>query len=334
MRAIVLTGPRRVEVVGDLPEPDPRPGEVVVAMRAVGLCGSDLGVYEGHRATPELPWVMGHEGGGEIVAVGAGVTDRRAGQRVVVEPNYCCFDCPACRAGATSACPRRWIVGMNVPGLLAERVAVPSRFTWPVAQAVSDETLACVEPLAVARAAVRRSGIGPDGECLVVGAGSQGLLVCQSLLAIGARPYVTEPHEGRLALAERIGAKAVDPRDAGDFAAVFDTAGIAQTWETSLRAVAPAGVIVLIGMSDERVHTSTMELTRRQLVLRGSLIYDHPGDFAGTVEAVEAGEIQPARTLRPATPPEQAGEAFARARSVPGKSWIDLARWWEDRDDR
>jgi 2-desacetyl-2-hydroxyethyl bacteriochlorophyllide A dehydrogenase len=331
MRAIVLTRPHRVDIVDNWPEPRLGAGEVLVGIRAVGLCGSDLGVYEGHRATPNLPWVMGHEGGGEILAVAGDVTDRKVGQRVVIEPNYSCFECGPCRDGRTSACADRGIVGMNIPGLLAERVAVPARFAWPVPTTMSDETLACVEPLAVAQAAVRRSGVGPGDECLVVGAGSQGLFACQALLAIGAQPYVTEPLEGRLALAERICAKRVDPGDTRGFPFVFDTAGIPATWEVSMRAVDAAGAVIMIGMGAEPVSFSTMDLARRQLVIRGSLIYDHPHDFGDTVAAVAGGRLSPAQVLRPGAVPAEAADAFAQARSAPGKSWLDLSSWQEDR---
>lgn len=327
MRAIVLTRPRKVEVVHDWPEPELGPDDVLVAVRAVGLCGSDLSVYDGHRTTPHLPWVMGHEGGGEIVAVGPHVTDRRPGQRVVIEPNYGCSDCPSCRNGFTSACSRRRSVGMNVPGLLAERVAVPARFAWPVPAAFSDEMFACAEPLTVARSAVRRSGVRDGDECLVVGAGSQGLFVCQALLAVGARAHVTEPHEGRTALAERMGAKRVDPENARDFPVVFDTVGIPEAWTTSVRAVGTGGTIVMIGMGTQPVPMSTMELTQRHLTVRGSLIYDHPRDFAETVAAMASGNSAPTRALHTEASPAEAEKAFARARTAPGKSWINLAGW-------
>lgn len=329
MRAILLTHPKRVEVVDDWPEPRPQPNGVVVAMRSVGLCGSDLGVYDGQRGTPELPWVMGHEGGGEIVAVGSAVTDRYVGQRVAIEPNYCCFACPACRAGRTSACPDRGIVGINTGGLLAERVAVPARFAWPVPDTVPNAALACVEPVAVARAAVRRSGIGTTTECLVVGAGSQGLFTCQALLAAGVQPFVTEPNAERLALAERLGAKPIEPGEGRRFPFVFDTVGLPAAWDTSLRAAELGGNVVVIGMSSQPVQLSTMDLTRRQLTLTGSLIYDHPHDFAATITAIADRAIAPEHALSEPTPPARAAEAFAGAATSPGKSWLDLTSWQE-----
>ncbi|OLT14182.1 L-iditol 2-dehydrogenase [Actinomadura sp. CNU-125] len=331
MRAIVLTEPGRAEVVDSRAEPEPGRHDVVVEMTAVGLCGSDLGVHDGTRPTPALPWVLGHEGGGRIVAVGPDVTDRRVGQQVVIEPNYCCFACPPCLRGMTSGCERRLSPGITVPGVLAERVAVPARFAWPLPSPVDTGILACIEPYAVARSAVRRAGVGPGTACLVVGAGSQGLFTCLSLLEAGARVFVTDSRPDRVAFAERIGARPVRPGDERAFPFVFDTAGVPASWETSARRVSTGGTVMVIGMSSEPVGLSTMELTRRQLQVRGSLIYDHPDDFAGTVAAVADAASRLAGVLRPGVPPDRAERAFADARTAPGKSWIDLSAWGEDR---
>lgn len=325
MKAIVYTGPGQVRLVQDWPEPVCAPDEVVVRMRAVGLCGSDLSVYDGHRSLPSLPWVMGHEGGGDVVEVGELVSDRRVGDRVVIEPNLACLSCPACLSGLTSDCPKRRILGMSTPGVLAERVAVPAAFALPVPSAWPDEVLACFEPLAVARAAVRRSGVGPGQRCLVVGAGSQGVLVCLSLLAIGAEPFVTEPHAGRLAMAERLGASRAELAGPA-FPHVFETAGAPAAFATALQAVASTGTVTLIGLTHEPVTLSTSDVVRRGLTLKGSIIYDHPGDFVQTRDAVQGG-LRPEQAVLAGIEPARAAEAFAAARTVPGKSWIDLTRW-------
>src|SRR5256885_16363709 len=124
MRAVTLVSPANVAVVDDWPEPSCGPREVIVAVHGVGLCGSDLAVVSGHRPVPALPWVLGHEAFGVILAVGRDVADRRPGQRVVVEPNYPCLACEPCRSGATSGCRKRRAAGISEHGLLAERVAV------------------------------------------------------------------------------------------------------------------------------------------------------------------------------------------------------------------
>jgi alcohol dehydrogenase/L-iditol 2-dehydrogenase len=327
VKAIVLVTPGEVATVDDWPEPTPGPHDVVVEMRAVGLCGSDLTVYRGTRAAPVLPWVMGHEGGGDIVAVGAEVTDRRVGQRVAIEPNYCCLDCPQCASGRTSACLRRLAVGLNHPGLLAERVAMPARFSWPVPADWPGETLACVEPAAVARTAVRRSGLRPGDRCLVVGAGSQGLLMCQALLATGAAPAVIEPHPGRRDLALRLGARALGADSEETFPYVFEAAGVPEAVRTALQRAAPAATVTMVGLSQAPLPTTTYELVRRQLTLRGSLIYDHPVDFPDTIEAIATGHLEPAKVTHPGYPPDQVAAVLADSIQLPGKAWLDLSDW-------
>jgi threonine dehydrogenase-like Zn-dependent dehydrogenase len=327
MRAVVLSAPHRLDVVTDWPEPVPGPDDVVVAVHGVGLCGSDLGVYDGARSVPQLPWVMGHEGGGDIVDVGERVRDRSVGQRVVIEPNYPCLTCNACRTGHTSACGTRGVVGMNVPGLLAERVAVPAQFTWPVDAKASGEMLASIEPLAVARAAVRSAAIRDVDRCLVLGAGSQGLLVCMSLIAEGVRPAVTDPHDGRTALAVDLGA--VRAGDDETYPFVFETAGVTAAVRSAVERVSPLGTVILIGLDSADLPLTTLDLVRRQLTLRGKLIYDHPSDFADTLRAVDDG-LDPSIVIRAGIPPEDAAAAFAQARTVVGKSWIDLASWHAD----
>ncbi|MFD0533344.1 alcohol dehydrogenase catalytic domain-containing protein [Actinomadura luteofluorescens] len=121
MKAVALVAPETVEVVDDRPEPACGPDDVVVAVHGVGLCGSDLAVVSGHRPVPALPWVLGHEAFGVVVAAGDRVADRYPGQRVVVEPNYPCLRCAPCRSGATAGCRSR------------RAAASPNRACWPSA---------------------------------------------------------------------------------------------------------------------------------------------------------------------------------------------------------
>jgi alcohol dehydrogenase/L-iditol 2-dehydrogenase len=218
------------------------------------------------------------------------------------------------------------IVGMNAPGLLAERVVVPARFAWPLPDGTPDELLACFEPLAVGRSALRRAGVTAGQRCLVVGAGSQGLFLSLSLLALGAEPWVTDPHEGRVALAEQLGARRA-PLDGETYPHVLETSGAPQAFDTALRCVASTGTVTLIGLGHHPVQLSVADVVRRGLTLRGSIIYDHPRDFADTRDSLRDSDMRPQRTLNPGVAPEAAAEAFAEARTAPGKSWIDLSSW-------
>lgn len=315
-----------MSVVDDWPEPSYGPGDVVVAVQGVGVCGSDLAVAEGHRKAPRQPWVLGHEGGGSIVAVGSRVQSRRPGQIVVIEPNLPCLTCSACRTGVSSACPRREILGINAQGIAAERVTVPARFTWPVPENTSAQTLACVEPWVVTRAALRRVPTVRGLPCLVVGAGSQGLLLVLSLLAAGAVPYVVEPHDGRRGLAEALGA--ADSGSGPDrFPVLFEASGAPDAFESMLGRAAPGAQIVLIGQSSTPVPMRTQRVVQQQLHLHGSLIYDHPTDFATATESLAHQPEPLASVLQAGFSPDEAHTAFTRAPDVPGKSWLDLRSW-------
>jgi 2-desacetyl-2-hydroxyethyl bacteriochlorophyllide A dehydrogenase len=327
MRAVALVAPGQVDIVEDWPEPQPAPDEVVVQVRGVGLCGSDLSVFDGKREVPGLPWVFGHEGGGDIVAVGSGVSDREVDQRVVIEPNFADLTCRACQAGHTSACENRQILAINRTGLLAERVAVPAEFTWAIPQTWADVQLACFEPLAVADTAVRRAQVPPGTDVLVIGAGSQGQLVSQSLLAQGAQPYIMEPHAGRMELALKFGARRADERDHDKYSFVFETAGVPAVWETALNSVEKVGKLILIGFHQKPVEFVPLDLVQRQITIVGQLIYDHPRDFAATLDAVTAGNLAPEQTVQGTFPIEETAAALAAVREIPGKTWIDFSSW-------
>ncbi|MCH6163331.1 zinc-dependent alcohol dehydrogenase [Streptomyces marispadix] len=322
MKAAALVAPGCVETI-DVPCPEYGASDVLLRMTGVGLCGTDVALVGGARLAPGLPWILGHEGAGEIVAVGSAAGGRRVGERVAVEPNYCCRRCSACTRGFTSGCTDRVAVGLATPGVLAEYVAVPAAFVHAAADHVSTADLVCAEPLTVARTAIRRAKISKGDKCLVVGAGSQGLLVCACLAAAGITPYVQEPHEGRRALAASLGAVPLE-RSASDVDQVFETSGAPAALRAALRHVVPGGRITFIGMSSASLELSPHELVSRQLTLTGSLIYDHPHDFTGTIAALEDGAINPHRVLKAEFSLEDAGAAFAAVASTPGKCWINF----------
>jgi 2-desacetyl-2-hydroxyethyl bacteriochlorophyllide A dehydrogenase len=322
MRAVILDKPRSLRVVSDWPEPVPGPGEVLVQVLGVGICGSDLALHAGIRQPPSFPWVVGHETCGEIVATGPGVDRGQARQRVVIEPNIPCGTCPACLSGRTSACPHRKILGFSVPGTLAEQIVVPAAFAWPVPEDWSDGDAVCAEPLTVALAAVRRAAsIKAETErCLVIGAGSQGTLTCIALTAYGITPAVTDPHPGRQALAAGLGARPADPGEGG-FGLIFETSGAPEALTEAVGRAARGGLIVLLGLNSQPVPLVTQRIVQRQLTLMGSLIYDHPGDFA-EVTGERGPGLRAGRVLRACYPMAEAEAAFRAAAEVPGKTWI------------
>ncbi|OLM10483.1 alcohol dehydrogenase catalytic domain-containing protein [Pseudonocardia sp. Ae505_Ps2] len=318
------TAPGRLDVV-PVAAPEPGPGEVLVRVTAVGLCGTDLAVRSGARPVPELPWTVGHEGGGRVVAVGAGVDPGRVGEIVVVEPNLACGRCRFCVAGRTSACPDRRSLGVNAPGLLAGLVAVPAGYAHALPAgldpATAERVVACVEPWVVTRAALRRAAPEPGSRCLVVGAGSQGTLLCLSLLAAGHVPVVAEPHDGRRRRAVDLGAEELVPGEV--FGTVFETSGAPAAWPTAVAAVDRAGTLLLIGQHDGESPVNTHDLVQRQVTVTGSLIYDHPGDFAGALADLPAVADALVGLMEPEPfAPDRAAAAFDAVATADRKVWL------------
>jgi alcohol dehydrogenase/L-iditol 2-dehydrogenase len=323
MKAALLTRSEELTVVDDWPEPELTPESVIVQLIGVGICGSDLAVWSGQRPPAQLPWIVGHEAIGQIVQVGDAVSEHKVGDRVVIEPNYPCRQCPVCRAGRTSTCPNRVIVGINTPGFLRERVAVPAPFAWPAPADVSDADLVCTEPLAVARSAVRASGAATGDRCLVIGAGSQGLLLCQLLLSLGADVAAVEPHPGRLELARQIGATPVIA-DETRYPLVFETSGSKDGIRSSVQLTEPGGTVLMIGIPDADIPISIASVVRGQIRVIGSLIYDHPGDFRETIGLLAAHTVTPSEILGPPSDFASVSDAMAEASKVAGKSWISF----------
>jgi alcohol dehydrogenase/L-iditol 2-dehydrogenase len=155
----------------------------------------------------------------------------------------------------------------------------------------------------------------------VVGAGSQGSLLCLALLDQGIVPDVLEPHPGRRSLAADLGAQ-LAAETAGGYDAVFETSGVPAALPEAVSRAGRGGVLLIIGQNSEPASLVTRTVVQRQLTLRGSLIYDHPDDFATTL--ARAGQVAPARVLGACYPLADAAAAFQAARQVPGKTWIQL----------
>jgi alcohol dehydrogenase/L-iditol 2-dehydrogenase len=319
MKAALLVEPGRV-VSEQIREPEVGPGDVLIAVGGVGLCGSDHSVFSGTWAAPSYPWVMGHEAFGTVVDVGAGVSSERIGQTVVVEPNVACLTCEQCRRGWTSACRARQSVGMNRQGALAERLVVPADFAWPITGAAED--LVCVEPTAVVETALRRLGTRPPDMALVVGVGAQGLLMTMSLLARGVAVRAQDVNAERLALAERLGARPVVADDDPPYDLVIDTVGSPASMSAALGGLQVGGTLLLLGLDGRPLDLTAQAIVRRQLVLRGSLTYDHPADFAAAVALVAEGQFAPGRIVTDEYPIDEAQRAFDRGSSASGKTWI------------
>lgn len=211
MKALVLHGIRDLRV-DDLPEPQkPGPGQVKVRVRAVGLCGSDVHYYTHGRIGDQVvaePMIVGHEGAGEVAALGPGVEGLKVGQRIAIEPSHSCGRCEWCLTGKPNLCPVvRFCSTPPYDGLMCEFTLLDRAQCVPIPEAMTFEEAAMLEPLQVAVHAANLMGVRPGETAAVVGSGCIGLGCMEMARAGGAgRLIVTDKLDYRLDLARRLGA--------------------------------------------------------------------------------------------------------------------------------
>jgi 2-desacetyl-2-hydroxyethyl bacteriochlorophyllide A dehydrogenase len=304
MKAAVWTAPEKI-VIEDIPIPEPSAGEVLLRIRAVGICGSELEGYLGHNSLRVPPLVMGHEMCGTIVKGGPGADRFELGQQVVVNPLLYCGECRSCRNGLTQLCERRQIIGVHRPGAFAEFVVVPETSLVAVSADLNPFRASLAEPLACSlRAARRAMERHPFAAVVVFGAGGIGILCAMNARILGASDVViADTNADRLDLVRQLGFRhTVNPKTepleekvraiiGGKGAdVVIDAAGFQPTRETAMRLVNPGGTFMNIGLGIDETKLPINHLIRSEIAVLGSFCYT-ARDFADAVELLESGRI-------------------------------------------
>lgn len=253
-RSVLLERPGHAELV-EGPLPSPGPGEVLVAVGAAGLCGSDLELYDGRR--PEgyrrYPVVPGHEWAGTVADVGEDVWQVRPGDRVVAEGIRWCGACARCREGATNLCLAPYAeTGFTHPGAFSDYVVVPARLVHVLPANADLEQAALLEPAACVAAGLLATRPAPGAHAAVIGAGTLGLLaVLLMRLHWPAELTVVEPRADRRELALALGAGAALAETPAELEAdlVVETAGVGETLPAALAAARRGGSVVALGIA-------------------------------------------------------------------------------------
>lgn len=284
MRAAVLRAAKQV-VVEERVRPRPAPGQVLVRVASVGVCGSDVHYYEHGRIgrfVLDAPLVLGHEASGEVAELGPGVTALRVGQRVSIEPGLPDLTCRQCRSGRYNLCPNmRFFATPPIDGALAEFVAVHEAFAHPVPDDIGDDAAALLEPLSVGIWACHKGRITAGSRVLVTGAGPVGLVSLQTALAFGATEVaVSDVNPARLALAAELGATSVvDARDTGVSGldpppeVLLECSGHPSAIGDAIRSLDLAGRAVLVGMGGDEIPLPLSVVQERELEVTGTFRY-------------------------------------------------------------
>jgi len=285
-------------------EPVPGPGDVLITVRACGICGSDVHAYLGKHPLVKYPVTPGHEFSGEVVAAGGDVHSELLGSRVCVEPSLACGHCPLCKSGRYNICGNLRVLGFQADGAMCEKIAVPRDRVHLLPPGVDFKGGALAEPAAVGIHALARSGAGPGGWILVVGAGVIGLMITRAAKALGCRVAVIENNQERVGRALEFGADEAllfdeeppgttrgEPAGAG-LQAVFECVGKPETMELAVRLAPRGSTVVVVEVFRRPVPVPVSLVQDGELDVKGALMYTGE-DFEKALDLIAGGLIEP-----------------------------------------
>lgn len=324
MKALVLKEYKKFSYE-DVPTPSVGPDDVLVAVKACGICGSDVHGMDGSTGRRRPPIIMGHEAAGVIAEVGTAVKNWAPGQRVTFDSTVYCGTCEFCRRGQVNLCNQRRVLGVSCEdysqnGAFAEFVAVPQRALYPLADSLSFEHAALVEPFAIALHAAHRGGATASETVAVIGCGMIGLALiqilraadCQHIIAIDVLPE-------KLERARQLGAwRVIDAGQTPVQAIVasthsvgvdvaFEAVGLLPTVDLAVQCVRRGGRVVLVGNAAPKVELPLQLAVTRELSLLGSCA--SAGEYPACLEMLARGSIKAAPLLS-AVAPLQTGAAW------------------------
>lgn len=277
MQAVVVDRPG---VVGVREVPDPTPGrdDLIVAVRGVGICGTDIHLLDGDLPYDSFPVVPGHEFYGEVVAAGSQAGASRVGTLVAVDPNISCHACSECRRGRTNLCLNYAALGITLDGATAQYARVPSVLAYELPEGLSHVGAMLTEPLSCAIHGFDVLPCRPGDRYLVYGAGTMGILMGLLALDLSSDPVqIVEPNPARRALAESLGLVTVGHADDLDpdarWESVVDCTGKVSAIEDALTRVRPGGTLQCFGVADADavVQLRPFDVYRNEISIVGSM---------------------------------------------------------------
>ena len=330
MKAIQISEPSVIKVI-DMSEPQMGDDEVLLKMKYVGFCGSDLNTFRGGNPMVKMPVVPGHEVGAEIVKVGKNVPDGLApGMVVTVNPYTNCGKCASCRNGRVNACEHNETLGVQRWGAMREYLTLPWQKVIPAGD-LSPRTCALIEPMSVGFHAVNRAQVTDIDVVMVIGCGMVGMGAVVRAALRGATVIAADIDDEKLALAKEMGATyAINTmtEDAharlqeitGGFGpdVVIEAVGSVPTYQMAVNEVAFTGRVVCIGYAKSEVSFQTKHFVQKELDIRGSR-NAQPSDFRAVIHYLERGTCPVDRLISNEVKPEHALEAMQEWASAPGK---------------
>lgn len=300
----VMTAPKEIRF-DTVPVPQPGPGQVLVKIKRIGICGSDIHVYHGKHPYTKYPVTQGHEVSGRIAAVGEGVTGFRVGQKVTIEPQVFCGKCHPCTHGKYNLCESLKVMGFQTTGTASEYFAVDQSKVDLLPESMDFDEGAMLEPLAVTVHAAKRAGDVKGLNVCVLGCGPIGILLIQSLKAFGAaKVLATDVSDYRLELAKQCGADVTINTKNAEFGQamldafgpdkadiIYDCAGNDITMDQAIQNARKGSAIILVAVYAGLAHCDLAKLNDSELDLNTTMMYRHE-DYVDAIRLVNEGKIQ------------------------------------------
>ena len=328
MNALLLTEYMKLELV-DFPEPELGPDDVLVRVRACGICGSDVHGFDGSSGRRNPPLIMGHEASGEVAKLGANITDLKIGDRVTFDSTVYCGKCDFCASGNMNLCDNREVVGVAPKefkrhGAFAEFVSVPRRIMYRLPDSFPFEQAALIEAVSIGVHAVSITPVKLGDTALVIGTGMIGLVTLQAAKAAGCtRIIVVDMEESKIEAAKAMGATdGINAKNADVPAAVraltggrgadvaFECVGYSQPVVTAIMSVRKGGCVTLIGNLQPNIEIPLQYVVTRQIRLQGSCASN--GEYPQCIDMMARGIIQVAPLISAYVPLSEGPAWFDR----------------------
>ena len=323
MKSLVYTAPYCLEMQ-DYPVPAPGPTDVLVRIKAVGICGSDVQGYTGTTGRRSPPLIMGHEAAGIVAKIGSEVSEIEVGDRVCFDSTIYCNACHACKALEHNRCIERSVLGVGAKGMkkrhgaMAEYVSVPWWVLHVIPPSLSFETAALLEPVSIGLHAVSQALPIRDKHILIIGAGPIGLSILMGVKTESAASVtVTDIDTYRLGVAQSMGADcAVHPDHIADaigpqgVSVTFEAVGVPESLASAIDATSTGGRIVLVGNVTSTPPFDIQQVISKELTLTGS--YASAGEYAIALAKVARGVMDPTPLISGVFPLEHGATLFER----------------------
>lgn len=320
MRRAKLVEKQKIEICEEDLQEVPEADEVVIQVKAVGICGTDIHIFNGERKDVEYPRIMGHELSGIVTEAGRDVTHIKAGDHVILDPVMACGTCRTCKRGHENVCESVKCFGVQMDGGFQDYIRVPAKQVYAIPESLSFEEAAVAEPFSVAVNILSRAGVMAEDKVAVIGAGTIGLCIVQGAKSIGAEILAMDVSDTKLKKAKEFGADvcvntkdvsfeaAVEAFAPGGVDVIIDAVGITPFVEKCIGLAAPFGRIVVISFDERPAQISPAVVTKRELSVLGSRM--NCKRMPTVIKWMEEHRIDPGAMISKIYPLEELQKAF------------------------